>query len=195
MQESEQRYEEGREQDERPDLHGRTGHRPRDETGKCTGRQGRRARGDDEVEQPEQVPDDEAAALGEVGLAREFEGDERRGEADGDVAEPRGPGEQARQHAVGIEHEESEANHAPALQHGDDAHVTGEHEVAECRRAGVKREERGDRHDHRDEHRTEQLVRSGGGEPRDSNRGGEREPRGENERDRGARRNAERCAR
>ena len=63
---------------------------------------------DDQVQDPEQVPDHENAADRKAGSADKGAGDPRGGHPDGDVPQAGRPGEGSRQHPVGVQGQEPE---------------------------------------------------------------------------------------
>ena len=65
------------------------------------------AQSDHEIQYPQEIPDHELTAGRKGGLADEGKRHPRCGDADRDVAQPRGPREQARQDAVRMESEKA----------------------------------------------------------------------------------------
>ena len=101
----------------------------------------------------------------------QLEGHERCGCADGDVAPSCGPGEDARQYAIGGEDEEDETADSPGLDEGEHPGTEGQGELAECRRRGEPDQEHNDGHDGREAKGQRRLTRGGAEEVQ--GRGGE----------------------
>lgn len=181
----EDRHEEGGEDDQRPDRHRRAGDRARRQAGKRPRREARRSCGGDEVEDAQQMDRDDPPAARVIRPPCESGDDQRRREADGDVAEPGRPGEQCRQHVVGVEHQEGEADDPPALQHGQEPDVRRQDRAPDGGRCETGGEEECKRHQDGQQDRADGLARAGGQQAGAADAVGGGQPEGQQDRGHG----------